>query len=151
MRNNPGSTRRFGSNSAGCGFGSGSSFGGDWSFRRGCRFGRDRSFGRRFGQGLFLLRFFFLSNLLGVVVVHDAGYIVVSFAKRRHSLILLDALRTRVVSGQRFYEIEIVALQKFTEITASGADVGLRIEGIVHAQLVGGTGHQLHQSASAFR
>src|ERR1700694_4531542 len=102
------------------------------------RFGGDGR-GGGFGRCLFLFRFFpprnlFLGDLLGVVLVHDAGYVGARLSKGRHSPILLDALRTSVVSGQRLDEIEIVALQKFAQITASTRDIGLRIEGIVHAQ-----------------
>src|ERR1700730_5427215 len=91
--------------------------GGGWGFRSaGMRCG--------FGGDLFLFRFFpprdfFLSDLLGVVLVHDPGYVGARFAKWRHSPILFDALRTGVVRGQRLDEIEIVALQKFAQITAS--------------------------------
>src|ERR1700732_3250071 len=111
--------------------------------------------GTGFGRGLFSFRFFspsnlFLGDLLGVVLVHDAGYVGARLSKWRYSSILLDALRTSVVSGQRLDEIEIVALQKFAQITASTRDVGLRIEGIIHAQLVSGAGHELHESAGAF-
>src|SRR6267143_2530461 len=94
------STRRFGGDSGGCGF-------------------RSAGVGWGFGGDLFLFRFFpprdlFLGNLLSVVLVHDAGHVGAGFAEWRHSSILLDALRTGVVSGQRLDEIEIVTLQKFT-------------------------------------
>ena len=92
----------------------------------------------------------FLGDLLEIVLVHNAGNVGAGFAKWRHSPILLDALRPRVVSGQRFDEIEIVALEKFAQIAAPPRDIRLRVEGIVHAQLVGGAGHQLHKSAGAF-
>src|SRR6266478_2972133 len=75
--------------------------------------GEARAFG---GGGRFLFRFSFffqfglfrcgvlgclfqgglLSDLLAVVVVHDAGDVGAGFAKWRHSPILLDALRTRI-------------------------------------------------------
>src|ERR1700674_2471035 len=115
------STRRFGCDGASCGFGS------------------TAAVGRGFGGDLFLFRFFpprdlFLGDLLSVVLVHDPGHVSAGFAKWRHSPILFDALRTGVVSGQRLDEIEIVALQKFAQITASARDIGLRIEGIVPAQ-----------------
>src|ERR1700686_1900728 len=131
------SPRRFGGDGRGGGFGG---TGAGWGF----------------GRGPFLFRFFpprnlFLGDLLGVVLVHDAGYVGARLSKWRHSPILLHALRTSVVSGQRLDEIEIVALQKFAQITASTRDIGLRIEGIIHAQLVSGAGHQLHKSAGAFR
>src|SRR6266446_6718566 len=130
------STLRFGGDTGGCGF-------------------RGASMGWGFGGDLFLLRFFpprhlFLRGLLEIVLVHDAGHISAGFAEWRHSPILLDALRTCVVSGQRLDEIEVVALQKFAQIAASARDIGLRIEGIVHAQLVGGARHQLHESAGSF-
>src|SRR5713101_5207229 len=111
------SMRRIGGDSGGCGF---------------------RGAGRGFGGELFLFRFFpprdlFLSDLLSVVFVNDAGHVSAGLAKWRHSPILFDALRTGVVSGQRLDEVEVVALQKFAQITASTRDIGLRIEGIVHA------------------
>src|SRR5260370_31854900 len=126
------STRRFGGDGRGRGFGG---LGAGWGF----------------GRGLFLFRFFsprnlFLGDLLGVVLVHDAGYVGARLSKWRHSPILLDALRTSVVSGQRLDEIEIVALQKFAQITASTRNIGFRIQGIIHAQLVSGAGHKLHES-----
>src|SRR5260370_3621331 len=94
-----------------------------------------------FGRGLFLFRFFpprnlFLGDLLGVVLVHDAGYVGARLSKGRPSPILLDALRTSVVSGQRLDEIEIVALQKFAQITASTRDIGLRLESLIHPPVV---------------
>src|SRR3977135_1283 len=93
-----------------------------------------------FGGDLFLFRSFpprdlFLSDLLGVVLMDDPGHVGTGFAKWRHSPILLYTLRASIVSGQRLDEIEIVALQKFAQIAASARDIGLRIEGIVHAQL----------------
>ena len=63
---------------------------------------------------------------------------------------MLDALWTCVVSGQRLDEIEIVTLQKFAQVLASTGDISFGIEGIVHAEVAGGSGHQLHESASAF-
>src|SRR5450759_1668942 len=132
MRNKEGSTRRFGGDRFACGFRSAVGV------------------TRGFGGDPFLFCFFFLGDLLEVVFVYDPGYVSAGFAKWGHSPILLDALRTRVVSGQRLDEIEIVALQKFAEIAASASDIGLRIEGIVHAKLVGGAGHELHESAGAF-
>src|SRR5216684_2801287 len=132
----------------------------DRSMRRFCtdnggRWFRSAGVGWGFGGELFLFRFFpprdlFLGDLLSVVFVNNAGHVGAGFAKWRHSSILLDALRTGVVSGQRFDEIEVVALQKFAQIPASTRDIGLRIKGIVDAQLVGGAGHQLHESAGAF-
>src|SRR6202049_844108 len=110
-------TRRLGSDGRGGGFGG---TGTGWGF----------------GRGLFLFRFFpprnlFLGDLLGVVLVHDAGYVGARLSKWRHSPILLDALRTSVVSGQRLDEIEIVALQKFAQITASTRDIGFSCVGII--------------------
>src|SRR3977135_3056945 len=118
------STRRFGGDSGVCGF-RGAGVGVGWGF----------------SGDLFLFRFFpprdfFLGDLLGVVLVYGAGYVGAGFAKWRPSPPLLDAWRPSVVSGQRLDEIEIVALQKFAQIAASARDIGLRIEGIVHAQLV---------------
>src|ERR1700681_70798 len=86
-------------------------FGGDSGGRR----FRGAGVGRGFGGDLLLFCFFsprdlFLGDLLGVVLVHDPGHVSAGFAKWRHSPILLDALRTGVVSGQRLDEIEIVAL-----------------------------------------
>jgi hypothetical protein len=63
---------------------------------------------------------------------------------------LLDALRAGVVGGQGFDQVEVVALEQFAEVAGSGFDVGLRVKGIVHAQLGGGLGHELHQSLRAF-
>src|ERR1700674_4277395 len=68
---------------------------------------RSASVGLGFGGNLFLFCFFpprdlVLSDLLSVVLVHNAGHVGAGFAKWRHSPILLDALRTSVVSGQRF-------------------------------------------------
>src|ERR1700687_2621844 len=79
------STRRFGGDSGGCGF-------------------RSASVGWGVGGDLFLFRFFpprdlFLGDLLGLVFVHDACHVVAGLAKWRHSPILLDTLRTSVVSG----------------------------------------------------
>src|SRR6266852_302586 len=123
----------------------------DRSMRRFCadnggRWFRSAGVGWGLGGDLFLFRFFpprelFLGGLLEIVLVHEAGHVGSGFAKWRHSRILLDALRAGVVGGQRLDEIEIVALQKFAQITASARDIGLRIKGIVHAQLVGGAGH----------
>ena len=107
-------------------------------------------FARRSSGGRFLFRCFFLGGLLSVVFVHDAGHVGAGFAKWRHSPILLDAIGTRVISGQCLDEIEIVAFQKFAQIAASARDIGLRIEGVVHPKLAGGAGHQLHESAGAF-
>src|ERR1039458_8062078 len=137
MRNKEGSTRGFGGDGGGCGFGSAVGV------------------ARGFAGHLFLLRFFFpddlfLRDLFSVVLVDDPGHVGAGFAKWRHSPILLDALRTCVVSGQRLDEIEIVALEKFAKVAASALNIGLWIEGIVHAKLVGGAGHQLHESAGAF-
>src|SRR6266403_6227557 len=112
------STLRFGGDTGGCGF-------------------RGAGAGWGFGRDLLLFRFFpprdlFLGDLLRIVLVHDAGHVSAGLSKGRHSPILLDALRTCVVSGQRLDEIEIVALQKFPQIAASARDVGLRIESVVH-------------------
>src|ERR1019366_9390975 len=74
---------------------------------------------RRLGGALLLLCCFFLRDLLLVVLVHDPSHVGAGFAKWRHSLILLDALRARVVCSQRLNQIEIVALQKFAQIAAS--------------------------------
>src|ERR1700732_1954258 len=114
------STRRFGGDGRGGGFG---------------------GTGTGVGRGLFLFRFFSPSNLfpgdlLGVVLVHDAGYVGARLSKWRHAPILFDALRTSVVSGQRLDEIEIVALQKFAQITASTRDIGFWGEGDIFTPLV---------------
>src|SRR6266446_7384818 len=79
------SMRRFGGDSGGCGF-------------------RGAGVGWGFGGGLFLFRCLpprdrFLGGLLEIVLVHDAGHVSAGFAEWRHSPILLDALRTGVVSG----------------------------------------------------
>src|ERR1700687_668225 len=120
MREEAGSTRRFGGNGVGCGFRS--------------AMGVARGFARSSGGDLFFLfRFLFLGDLLGdllaVVLVHNSSHVGAGFAKWRHSLILFDALGTGVVGGQRLDEIEIVALQKFAQIAASASDIGFWVEG----------------------
>ena len=81
--------------------------------------------------------------------MHDPRHISAGFAKRRHSLILFDALRPRIVCSQGLDQIEVVSFQKFAQIAASARDIRLRIESVVHAQLIGRAGHQLHQAARA--
>src|ERR1700693_6525211 len=90
---------------------------------------RSAGVGWGFGGDLFLLRCFpprdlFLSSLLEIVLVHDAGHVGAGFAKWRHSPILFDAFRTGIVGGQRLDEIEIVTLQKLAQIAASAPDIG---------------------------
>ncbi len=96
-------------------------------------------------RGCFFLRYF-----LAVVFVDDAGYVGASLVKRRHSPVLLDALRPGVVGSERLDEIEMVALQQFAQIAASAAYVGLGIEGILYSQCAGGRRHKLHQTTRAF-
>src|SRR6202030_243824 len=110
-----------------------------------------RPLARGFAGELLALGFFLLSNLLGVVLVHDARYIRARFSKWRHTPILLNPLRTSVISSQSFDEIEIIKLKQFPQIAAPARNICLRIESIVHAQLIGGAGHELHQSTRAFR
>lgn len=57
---------------------------------------------------------------------------------------MFDALRSGVVGGEGFDEIEVVALEQGTEIAGSGFNVGLRVEGVEHAELRGGLRHELH-------
>src|ERR1039458_3706418 len=105
MREQAGSTRRFDGDSRAGGF---------WSALGPAR-SLVRSFARclarRSGGGRFLFRCFFLGGLLSVVFVHDAGHIGAGFAKWRHSPILLDALGTRVISGQTLDANKIRTLQ----------------------------------------
>ena len=54
---------------------------------------------------------------------------------------MLDALGSGVVGGEGFDQVEVVALEEFAEITRAGFDVGLGIEGVVHAELGRGLGH----------
>src|SRR5271166_6190516 len=94
-----------------------------------CRFLRGfvGNFTRDLGVGLFLFSLcLFLSDLLLVVLVHDAGHVGAGFAKWRHSAILLHALGAGVVGSQCLDQVEIVALQKFAQIAASARDIRLR-------------------------
>ena len=97
-----------------------------------------RGFGGLGGQFLF------------VEVANDAGYVGFGFVVGRDSVVLLDALQPGVVGGKGLDEIEVVAFEEFAEITRAGFDVSLRVEGILHAELGGGLGHELHQSLGAF-
>src|SRR6267378_7002231 len=124
------------------------------------RFGGDCGFGNAgvswgFGGDFFSFRFFsprdlFLGGLFEIVLVHDAGHVGAGFAKWRHSPVLLDALWTGVIGGERFDQVEVIALPKFAQIAAATGDIGLGIECVSHTQLVGGSGHQLHESAGSF-
>src|SRR3979411_502323 len=101
--------------------------GGGWGFQSaGMRCG--------FGGYLFLFRSFpprdlLLGDLLSVVLVNKPSSGGTGFAKWRHSAILLYTLRTSIVSGQRLDQIEIVALQKFAQITASAPGIGFWLVG----------------------
>jgi len=89
-------------------------------------------------------------EFLFVEVADDAGDVGFGFVVRRHAVVLFDALGSGIVGGEGFDEIEVVALEEFAEIARAGVDVGLRIEGIVDAELRGGLRHELHQSLRAF-
>ena len=92
----------------------------------------------------------FGGEFLFVEVADDAGYVGFGFVVGRDSVVLLDALRSGVVGGEGFDEIEVVALEEFAEIAGAGFEVGLRVEGILHAELGGGLRHELHESLGAF-
>src|SRR5271163_1902833 len=72
--------------------------GSDWRGTR--RFSRYlRRFAHRFSGGLLLLRCFFLSYLLLVVFVDDAGHVGMGLAIGRQAAVLLDPLRPSVVGS----------------------------------------------------
>ncbi len=93
----------------------------------------------------------FGGELLFVEVANNAGDVGFGFVVRRDAVVLLDALWSGVVGGEGFDEIEIVALKQFAKVAGSTLDVGLRVEGILHAERRGGLRHELHESLSAFR
>src|SRR5208337_3677289 len=89
-------------------------------------------------------------EFLFVEVANDAGDVGSGFVVGRNAVVLVDALRPGVVGGEGFDEIEVVTLEQFAEITGSGVDVSLRVEGVVHAELRRGLRHELHESLGAF-
>jgi len=85
-----------------------------------------------------------------VEVADDAGDVGFGFEVGRDAAVLVDAPRSGIVGGEGFDEVEVIALEEFAEIAGAGLDVGLGIEGVVHAELRGGLGHELHEALRAF-
>src|SRR5215469_17615759 len=78
---------------------------------------RSLGLGRRLGslplRGNLRLRRFrslLLCELFAVEITHDAGYVMSCLLVGRNPVVLLDALRSRVVSRERLDEIEVIAL-----------------------------------------
>ena len=92
-----------------------------------------------------------LRRLLLIEVFHYARYIRPSLVIRRHALILLHPQRSRIVSGQRLHQIEVVTLQQFPQILCSAFYIRLRIECIRNAELRSRSRHQLHQPLRSLR
>src|SRR5664280_1508151 len=91
-----------------------------------------------------------LGQLLTVVVVDDPRHVSMGLAVGRHTLVLLYALRTGIVRGQRFDHVVVVKQQQFAQVAYPAGDILRRIEGVLSPQLAGGTRHELHQSLRAF-
>ena len=108
--------------------------------------------GGRFGRGfrVGLAGYGSGGEFLSVEVADDAGYVGFGFEVGRDAAVLVDALRSGIVGGEGFDQIEVIALEEFAEIARAGLDVGLGIEGVAHAELGGGLGHELHEALGAF-
>ena len=63
---------------------------------------------------------------------------------------MFDALRSSVIGGECFDEVEIVALQQLPKVARTPLDIRLWVKCILHPQLRCGLGHELHQSLCAF-
>src|SRR5579863_3863893 len=87
-----------------------------------------------------------LCQFLPVEVTDDSGNVSLGLIIRWNSVVLLDALRTSVVSRKGFYQVKVVALKQFSQISSAALNVSARIKRINHSQAGSGLRHQLHQT-----
>src|SRR5579859_7118470 len=76
-----------------------------------------------------------LRALLGVEVPDNLVDVVARLAVRRNAVVLLYAVGSSIVGGQRFDGIVVIAVQQRAQVRSARFHVGLGIERISHSEL----------------
>src|ERR1700733_9433814 len=91
----------------------------------------------------------FEGELAALELIHDANDIGSGFAEGRDAMIAVDGGGACVVGGEREGQtvrvvVGVVAIEELIEVGGASGDVLVGTEGVATAEMMGGTGHQLH-------
>src|ERR1700734_3821922 len=101
-----------------------------------------------------LRRSMFKGQLSALELIHDANDVGAGFAEGRDAMIAVDGGGTGVVGGEREGQtvrvvVGVVAVEELIEVGGAAGDVLVGTECVVHAELLGGAGHELHEAAGS--
>src|SRR2546422_3282758 len=83
-----------------------------------------------FADGFCLRGRFTFGQFLAVEVPNYTRHVGPRFKIGWHTAVLFHTMWAGIVSGKRFDQVEVVALQEFPQIARTAFDIGARIEGV---------------------
>ena len=91
--------------------------------------------------------FVLTSDDAAIEFVDDAGYVGAGLAIGRDAVVFVDCGGTGVVGGEGDSNVVVITAEQFVEVRGAAAHVLVWSEAVVYAEVGGGAGHELHETA----